>query len=157
AFAQGVGELLTAVDLPERSYVIARPAQHVSTIDVFADPDLTRNTKSIKITVFTDWLERNAGLNRVNTEVANPKIANPKVANPGVVKPEEAGLFSLGEFGRNDLEPVVRARYEKVEKALAFFAKQNIQARMSGSGACIFAQFATYKQAVFAQQQIIGK
>ncbi len=55
AFAQGVGEDLTAVDLPERAYWIVRPPMPVTTADVFRAPDLTRNSESVKIAVFTDW------------------------------------------------------------------------------------------------------
>ncbi|GAA0216135.1 4-(cytidine 5'-diphospho)-2-C-methyl-D-erythritol kinase [Castellaniella daejeonensis] len=55
AFAQGVGEDLSAVALPERAYWIVRPHAHVATADVFRDPDLTRNSESVKIPVFTDW------------------------------------------------------------------------------------------------------
>ncbi len=55
AFAQGVGEDLTAVDLPERAYWIVRPPAHVTTADVFCAPDLTRDSESVKIAVFTDW------------------------------------------------------------------------------------------------------
>lgn len=63
AFAQGVGEDLTAVNLPERAYWIVRPAAHVVTADVFRDPDLTRNSESVKIAVFTDWQTgRDAGV-----------------------------------------------------------------------------------------------
>jgi len=122
AFAQGVGEQLTPVDLPERSYLIVRPDQHVSTSEIFAAPSLTRDTKSIKITVFTDWQ-----------------------------------LEQLGLFGRNDLEPAVCARHDKVKKALAFLTRQNIQARLTGSGACLFAEFVTFGQALLNQQKIIGK
>ena len=55
AFAQGVGEDLQAVDLPQRAYWIVRPPAHVSTADVFRHPDLTRNSESVKIAVFADW------------------------------------------------------------------------------------------------------
>ncbi|TFL15241.1 4-(cytidine 5'-diphospho)-2-C-methyl-D-erythritol kinase [Pusillimonas caeni] len=136
AFAEGVGEVLTDIELPERAYLIARPAQHVSTPHVFTDPGLTRDTKSIKITVFADWqLEQQA-----------------KQMQAGQIQGMRAGFF-----GRNDLEPVVRARYPTVEKALAFLAEHGIPARMTGSGACVFAEFVTYDQAVLNQQKIIGK
>ena len=53
AFAQGVGDLLTAVDLPQRAYVVVQPAQSVPTEGVFKDPDLTRDTNLVKITDFS--------------------------------------------------------------------------------------------------------
>ena len=53
AFAQGIGDLLTAVELPPRAYVVVQPAQSVPTEGVFKDPDLTRDTDPVKITDFT--------------------------------------------------------------------------------------------------------
>lgn len=61
AFAEGVGEDLTAIELPERAYVVVQPPQHVSTAEVFSAPDLTRNTPSVKISVFADWQTEQSG------------------------------------------------------------------------------------------------
>ncbi|CAM4100973.1 4-(cytidine 5'-diphospho)-2-C-methyl-D-erythritol kinase [Pseudoalteromonas byunsanensis] len=44
AFAQGVGEKLTAVNLPQRWFCVVFPNVHVSTGAVFTHPDLPRNT-----------------------------------------------------------------------------------------------------------------
>ena len=52
AWAEGVGEELTPVDLPEPWYLILAPACHVSTAAIFSDPDLTRNTAPITIHSF---------------------------------------------------------------------------------------------------------
>ncbi|MHB1353108.1 MAG: 4-(cytidine 5'-diphospho)-2-C-methyl-D-erythritol kinase [Thiobacillus sp.] len=49
--------------------------------------------------------------------------------------------FSAG-MGRNDLEPVVVGRYPEVRRHLEWL-KQFGEARMTGSGACVFASFAT--------------
>lgn len=49
AWAEGVGEELTPVALPEPWYLILAPACHVSTAAIFSDPDLTRNTAPITI------------------------------------------------------------------------------------------------------------
>lgn len=63
AFAQGVGEDLAAVALPPQAYWILRPGVHVPTADVFRDPDLTRDSESVKISVFADWqTEHSSGL-----------------------------------------------------------------------------------------------
>ncbi|MCW8944977.1 MAG: 4-(cytidine 5'-diphospho)-2-C-methyl-D-erythritol kinase, partial [Sedimenticola sp.] len=43
AWAEGVGEQLTAVQLPEAWYLVLIPGCHVATADVFRDPELTRN------------------------------------------------------------------------------------------------------------------
>jgi len=53
--------------------------------------------------------------------------------------------FSAG-FGRNDLEPVVSRYYPAVAAHLAWL-KAFGAARMSGSGACVFAEFPTEAQA----------
>ncbi|MFP5441023.1 MAG: 4-(cytidine 5'-diphospho)-2-C-methyl-D-erythritol kinase [Gammaproteobacteria bacterium] len=44
AFAEGVGERLTPVDLPARWFVVVNPGCHVETARVFRDPSLTRDT-----------------------------------------------------------------------------------------------------------------
>ncbi|MDN3648862.1 4-(cytidine 5'-diphospho)-2-C-methyl-D-erythritol kinase [Reinekea marina] len=52
AWAEGVGEQLTPVALPEKWYVIIHPKVHVSTALLFAHPELTRDTA--KSTIRTD-------------------------------------------------------------------------------------------------------
>ncbi len=49
AWAEGVGERLQAVDLPEPWFVILRPDAHVATAELFADPQLTRDLQPIKM------------------------------------------------------------------------------------------------------------
>jgi 4-diphosphocytidyl-2-C-methyl-D-erythritol kinase len=48
AFAEGVGEKITAVDLPNRYYLVAVPDEHVSTGAVFQHPNLPRSTPKIR-------------------------------------------------------------------------------------------------------------
>jgi 4-diphosphocytidyl-2-C-methyl-D-erythritol kinase len=52
AWADGVGEDLTPVDLPEPVYVLLRPDAAVGTAEVFKDPELTRDSPAIKIRDF---------------------------------------------------------------------------------------------------------
>jgi 4-diphosphocytidyl-2-C-methyl-D-erythritol kinase len=52
AFAEGIGEALTPVDLPPAWYLVATPQVSVPTQEIFADPGLTRDTKPVKIAVF---------------------------------------------------------------------------------------------------------
>ncbi len=61
AFAQGVGEDLQAINLPARSYCLLQPLVHVSTAEIFSAPDLTRDSKSVKITDFADWQTSQSG------------------------------------------------------------------------------------------------
>ena len=49
AWAEGVGERLVPVELPERWYVVIHPGVAVPTKDVFQSPELTRNTPIITI------------------------------------------------------------------------------------------------------------
>ena len=100
AFGDGIGERLAPLELPQAWYVVLAPAVSVSTRAIFAEQELTRNSKTIKI----------------------------------------SGI-SAG-FGRNDLEPVVCRRHAEVAAHLEWL-KQFGGARMSGSGACVFAEFAT--------------
>ncbi|HRL27269.1 MAG TPA: 4-(cytidine 5'-diphospho)-2-C-methyl-D-erythritol kinase, partial [Alcaligenes sp.] len=58
AFAQGIGEQLQAIALPERDYVIIRPPQFISTAEIFTSKDLTRDEEPITMTFFADWQER---------------------------------------------------------------------------------------------------
>ena len=47
AFAEGVGEQLQPVVMPEKIYLVVTPACHVSTAEVFTHPDLIRNSSVI--------------------------------------------------------------------------------------------------------------
>jgi 4-diphosphocytidyl-2-C-methyl-D-erythritol kinase len=97
AWAEGIGERLTPVEPPESWYVVVTPPVHISTAQVFADPQLTRNSRPITI---RDFREGRA---------------------------------------RNDLEPVVCRRYPVVAEALNWLAERLGAARMTGSGASVFA------------------
>jgi 4-diphosphocytidyl-2-C-methyl-D-erythritol kinase len=100
AWAEGVGERLTAIELPQRWFVIIHPGVGVSTREIFQSPELTRNSPLITIRAF----------------------------------------FETG--GRNDCEPVVRARYAEVASALDWLSRY-APARLTGTGSCIFASCAT--------------
>ena len=104
AWAEGVGERLEPVILPERWYVILRPGVSVSTREVFQSPELTRKSPLITIRAF----------------------------------------FESG--GRNDCEPVVRARWPEVAEALEWLG-QFASARLTGTGSCIFAAVGSPEEA----------
>jgi len=53
----------------------------------------------------------------------------------------------LSGQGANDLEPAVVARYPDVAAGLAWLRQHRPQARMTGSGACVFAEFETEAEA----------
>lgn len=118
AFVEGIGEALQAMVLPPAWYLVVAPSASVPTAEIFAAPNLTRDTKPLKMADFSAGWEAIAG----------------------------------GRFGRNDLEPVVCERYPEVARALAWLS-QHAEARMTGSGACIFASFSAEQdaRAVLAQ------
>ncbi len=115
AFAEGVGEQLIPLALPAAWYLVLVPPVAVPTAAVFAEPELTRDAKPIRITAFFDGLKQRAL--------------------------------------RNDLEPVVSKRYPEVAHHLAWL-KQHGEARMSGSGACVYAEFSTESAARAAYAQL---
>ncbi len=105
AWAEGVGEHLQPLQLPEPWFLVLIPPCHVPTGEIFSDPQLTRDAQSIKIPAF------------------------------------------LAGQGQNVCEPVVRRRYPEVDKALNWLA-EFAPARMSGTGACVFAAFADQAEAL---------
>jgi 4-diphosphocytidyl-2-C-methyl-D-erythritol kinase len=52
AWAEGVGEKLTAFTPPTPWYLVVDPGVHVSTAELFSDPELTRDSKIITISSF---------------------------------------------------------------------------------------------------------
>lgn len=52
AWAEGVGECLTPVELPQRWFVVIDPGIGVTTADLFCAPDLTRNSPHLTIPLF---------------------------------------------------------------------------------------------------------
>jgi 4-diphosphocytidyl-2-C-methyl-D-erythritol kinase len=47
AFAEGVGEKLLPLPMPEKVYLVVTPDCHISTAEIFQHPDLIRNTPNI--------------------------------------------------------------------------------------------------------------
>ena len=58
--------------------------------------------------------------------------------------------------GRNDLEAVVAARYPEVAAHLEWLRQRSPQARMTGSGACVFAEFKSETQARALHNRLPG-
>ena len=111
AFAEGVGERLQPVDLPEPWFLVIAPQVSVSTAEIFADPELTRNTPAITV----------------------------------------RSLLAGG--GHNDCQPIVEKRYPEVRNALSLLNKF-VQARMTGTGACVFGSFPNEGEADKVRRQL---
>ncbi|MGL4206028.1 MAG: 4-(cytidine 5'-diphospho)-2-C-methyl-D-erythritol kinase [Aeromonadaceae bacterium] len=99
AFAEGVGEKLTPVEVEEKWYLVAVPPVHVSTALIFQDPELHRSTPK------QSWSELRAG------------------------------------SWKNDCELLVKKAYPEVANALSWLLEY-APSRMTGTGACVFAEFA---------------
>ncbi len=123
AFAEGVGEELQAYPLPEAWYVVLFPPVHVPTAQIFAAPELTRDTVSITMRAL---LEQQF--------------------------PEER-QFRDGQQLRNDLQSVVCKLYPEVARYIAWLAQFG-KAMMTGSGACVFAGFASRSEAEAVMKQL---
>ena len=59
---------------------------------------------------------------------------------------EKMDVFSEG-YGRNDLQPVAVARFPDIATALTMLRTHSRGARMTGSGSCVFAPFASEAEA----------
>jgi 4-diphosphocytidyl-2-C-methyl-D-erythritol kinase len=104
SWAEGVGEKLVKITLPEQWVVIIKPDCHVDTRAIFLTNDLTRDSKSITMAEFV------------------------------------AGQH------QNDCLAVVSKLYQKIAQALtelSYYA----EARLTGTGACVFAEFDSKKSA----------
>ena len=105
AWAEGIGEQLAPVSLPKRWFVVAQPDCMVSTAEIFAHPELTRQTPPITVQAF------------------------------------------FSGAGHNDLQPVVESRYPEVQRAVEWLKEHSPDARMTGSGACVFASLESEREA----------
>jgi 4-diphosphocytidyl-2-C-methyl-D-erythritol kinase len=111
AWAEGVGEALQPVDIDEPIYLIIDPGVTVSTAQIFAAEELTRNCDPITIRAF------------------------------------------LRGAGRNVCEPVVRKRHPRVAEALDWLSQYGA-ARMSGTGACVFVEVDSLRQAEIVKSRV---
>jgi 4-diphosphocytidyl-2-C-methyl-D-erythritol kinase len=59
ALVRGIGEILQACSVPPNWFVVLVPPIHVSTSDIFAASELTRNSESAKMSVFSEGYGRN--------------------------------------------------------------------------------------------------
>jgi 4-diphosphocytidyl-2-C-methyl-D-erythritol kinase len=111
AWAEGVGECLTEISLPEQWFVVIKPDCHVNTKEIFSAKELTRDSQRI---IMRDFL--------------------------------------AGD-DRNDCTEVVCKQYQAVKEAMEMLSKYG-RARLTGTGACVFAQFVSKEQADVAYQAL---
>lgn len=87
AFAEGIGDVLSPVSLPDRAYLIARPACAVPTASIFSSQHLTRDTPCVTMSIFADWQKQQAvpALFGRNDLEAVAMAAHPEVAQVGAL------------------------------------------------------------------------
>lgn len=111
AWVEGIGEKLTAVDLPQRHFAVLKPAAGLETRAVFGDANLVRNTPAATLESFT----------------AHSKQARLQGRR-------------LLEFGWNDLQPVAEKHCPEVMRASELLQSVFGNSRMTGSGSSVFAE-----------------
>ena len=117
AWGEGVGENLTPLALPERWFAVIHPGIAVPTGPLFQAPDLTRDSPVLTIRGSVAALQ----------------------ASPG----EESSSGSVfGPGFRNDCEAVATRLHPPVRAALGWLQRTG-PARLTGTGACVFAPHAT--------------
>ena len=115
AFAQGIGEKLSRIQIPKQWYVIIKPPVHVSTPKIFAHKDLTRNSTPRIMPDFQarqHW--RNDMQKVVTAEYPEVKNALNVLANFG--KPMMSGSGSCVFLAFAD-EDTAQAVYNQVSNA----------------------------------------
>ena len=130
AWAQGVGENLTPVELPERWYVVLNPCVHVSTAELFSHPELTRDCAAITIRGF----HTGEGLRNVFQSLVCELY--PQVAE---------AITTLSQASAD-------CKVRDESKADSGAAEQYRSAMMTGTGACVFLPCETEHQA----QNVLG-
>ncbi|MCU1791881.1 4-(cytidine 5'-diphospho)-2-C-methyl-D-erythritol kinase [Pectobacterium polaris] len=110
AFAEGIGERLTAANPPEKWYLVAHPGVSIATPLIFSDPELTRNSPIRDLETL------------------------------------------LNQTFVNDCEAIARKRFREVEQLLSWLLEY-APARLTGTGACVFAEFDTE----FAARQVLDQ
>jgi len=113
AFAEGVGEELEALELPQPWFLVVKPDIHVSTAEIFTNSQLTRNCSAIRICDL------------------------------------KSGATSIADLS-NVCEPIATQHYPEIQQVINHL-NQYGQARMTGTGACVFVAFS---KAVDAQQAL---
>ena len=120
AWAEGIGEQLTPIRLPELWLVVIYPNCHASTTEIFQDPRLTHNS----------WVRTIPGFLRAQSD---------KVSAKGVLadRDDDTGAERVFGIANNDCEPVARVRYPAIGEALDWL-RRFVPARMTGTGSAVF-------------------
>jgi 4-diphosphocytidyl-2-C-methyl-D-erythritol kinase len=138
AFAEGVGEKLQAYPLAVAWYVVLFPPVQVSTAQIFSHPELTRNAVSITMRALSERQFRDERQLRHVTDDGG-RLREQLLGSSSRTKGLRPTVPEL--LLRNDLQAVVCKLYPEVARYIAWLDKF-AKAMMTGSGACVFAEFA---------------
>jgi len=122
AFVEGIGEILTPVQLPPQWLAVVKPPSSIATSAIFNSPLLAIGANPV---IVLDSLE-------------GAKTGGCLSGVPGV-----RDVQTLLEFGRNDLQPPAEAHCPEVTQVAAWLAARFGNSRMSGSGSSVFSRAGT--------------
>jgi 4-diphosphocytidyl-2-C-methyl-D-erythritol kinase len=118
AFVQGIGELLTPMNVSKARYAVVKPPPAIPTRDIFAHPLLKRDSEAVIV----------AGSLQGTGAVDWPADW-----------PSGSGGTQL-MFGRNDLQAAAQDRCPEVAQAIRWLEPRFGAGRMTGSGSAVFAK-----------------
>lgn len=110
AIAEGIGEILTPIDLPKQRFLLLTPTAHIATAQLFAHPQLCREMPQLPLT----------HIKQQTTEFTN--LLNAPYTN-------------VFEAVVSQLSPEVA---QAIAYLRQFEADNKSTARMTGSGSCVF-------------------
>ena len=109
AWVEGIGDIITPVELPPARFAVVKPPEGLDTLEIFSAEDLHRATPPAIISGFAAHSE------------------------------SRQGQIERFGFGRNDLQPVAQRLCPAVTEAIEWLGHQGLEARMTGSGSSVFA------------------
>ena len=133
AWAEGIGDILTPIRLPEYWFVVLCPECHINTAKIFSNERLTRDTPKKKI---APALEGQTTKQHNSQKIAYQDQTDSKVSSDDF----------LSDSYHNDCQALVTELYPEVGKTLEFL-NQFSTSRLTGTGACCFARFTDEAQA----------
>lgn len=121
AWAEGIGEHITALELPTRWYVVLKPDCHVATAEIFSAPELTRNSPPITVSAFFAGHARNDLQAVVEARYPDVKNAIAWLSQHGTAMMTGSGACVFASYdSREEAERVAMMAPETVS---AFVAK----------------------------------
>lgn len=115
AWAEGVGDQLQPINLPEELFLVIHPGISAPTAVIFQDPQLTRDTAKSRVAAFLgQGLKQDTGASPSN----------------------DCDSF------HNDCEATAKRHFPAIAEALNWLEERAGNARMTGTGACVFARIA---------------